>query len=103
MRARNEEAAELKRILEVYERAPGQMITKDESSILFSPNTKRTVRVQMKATLAVSQEKWGERYLGLPVSIGIQRRRHLYISNKRFGAEFKDGRKRCSQRRVKKF
>jgi hypothetical protein len=40
MRARNEEAAELKRILEAYERASGQMINKDKSSILFSPNKK---------------------------------------------------------------
>jgi hypothetical protein len=101
MRARNEEADELKRILEVYERASGQMINKDKSSILFSPNTKRTVRVQMKATLAISQEKWGEGALGYLFPLGYQRR-HLHISNRRFGAECKDGRKRCSRRRGKK-
>jgi hypothetical protein len=57
MRARNEEAMELKRVLEVYERVSGQMINKDKSSVLFSPNTTRTVRDQMKATLSISQEK----------------------------------------------
>lgn len=41
MRAKNEEAAELKRVLEVYERVSGQMINIDKSSILFSPNTIR--------------------------------------------------------------
>jgi len=75
MRARNEEASELKRILEVYERVWGQMINKDKSSILFSPNTERTIRVQLKATLSISQEKWGERYLGLPVSIGKSKKK----------------------------
>jgi hypothetical protein len=75
MRARNEEAQELKRILGIYERVSRQMINKDKSSILFSPNTTRAVRVQMKATLSISQEKWGERYLGLPVSIGISKKK----------------------------
>jgi hypothetical protein len=51
MRARNEEAMELKRVLEVYERVSGQMINKDKSSVLFILNTARTVRDQMKATL----------------------------------------------------
>jgi hypothetical protein len=83
MRAQNEEAAELKRILAVYERVSRQMINKDKSSILFSSNTKRTVRVHMKATLSISQEKWGERYLGLHVSIGISKKKAFaYIKQK---------------------
>lgn len=83
MRARNEEAAELKRVLGVYERVSGQVINKEKSSILFSPNTARTVREQMKATLSISQEKWGERYLGLPVSIGISKKKTFaYIKQK---------------------
>jgi hypothetical protein len=83
MRARNEEAAELKRILEVYERASGQMINKDKSSILFSPNKKITVSVQMKVTMSILQEKCGKRYLGLPVSIGISKKKTFaYIKQK---------------------
>jgi hypothetical protein len=75
MHARREVAAELRRILEVYERVSGQVINKDKSSILFSPNTARVVRDEMKATLSISQDKWGERYLGLPVSIGISKKK----------------------------
>jgi hypothetical protein len=75
MHARREEAAELRRILEVYEGVSGQVINKDKSSILFSPNTARVVRDEMKATLSISQDKWGERYLGLPVSIGISKKK----------------------------
>ena len=51
------------------------MINKDKSSILFSPNTARATRDEMKATLSISQEKWGERYLGLPISIGISKKK----------------------------
>ncbi|WVZ62142.1 hypothetical protein U9M48_011922 [Paspalum notatum var. saurae] len=75
MRARSEEAAELKRILGVYERVSGQVINKEKSSILFGPNTSRAVRDELKTTLSISQEKWGERYLGLPVSIGISKKK----------------------------
>ena len=83
MRVRNEEAAELKRVLGVYERVSGQVINIEKSSILFSPNTTRTLREQMKATLSISQEKWGERYLGLPVSIGISKKKTFaYIKQK---------------------
>jgi hypothetical protein len=56
----------------------GQVINKDKSSILFSSNMARRVRDEMKATLSISQEKWGERYLGLPVSIGISKKKHLH-------------------------
>jgi len=83
MRARDVEATELKRVLDVYERASGQMINKDKSSVLFSPNTARTVRDQMKAALSISQERWGERYLGLPVSIGVSKKKTFaYIKQK---------------------
>lgn len=44
MKATNGSAAELKRILDVYESVSGQMINKDKSSILFSPNTGAAVR-----------------------------------------------------------
>ena len=37
MRARASDAQELGRILEVYERASGQVINKDKSTIIYSP------------------------------------------------------------------
>ncbi|GJN08951.1 hypothetical protein PR202_ga26913 [Eleusine coracana subsp. coracana] len=46
------------------------MINKDKSLILFSPNTPRHVRETMKATMSITHETSGERYLGLPVSVG---------------------------------
>jgi len=83
LRARNGEAKELKRVLEVYERVLGQMINKFKSSVLFSPNTVSTARDQMKAILSVAQEKWGQRYLGLPVSIEKSKKKTFtYIKQK---------------------
>lgn len=83
MRADNKEATELKRILSLYERVSGQMINKDKSAIVFSPNTGRSMRDHMMVTLAITQETWGERYLGLLVSIGKSRKKTFsYIKQK---------------------
>lgn len=83
MKANNESAAELKRILDVYEGVSGQMINKEKLSILFSPNTPSQVRAQMRCTLSITQETTRERYLGLPVSVGKSRKRTFsYIKQK---------------------
>lgn len=48
------DAQELGKILEIYERASGQVINKDKSSIMFSPNTNQQVRDQMRSILSIS-------------------------------------------------
>lgn len=75
MKAGSSEARELKRILDVYEAVSGQMINKDKSSVLFSPNTTTRRKEYIKTTLSITQETMGERYLGLPVSVGKSRKR----------------------------
>ena len=40
MRAAPSDAHELRRILQIYESASGQVINRDKSFVLFSPNTK---------------------------------------------------------------
>ena len=75
MRAHRNDVEELKRILHVYEKASGQMINKDKSSILFSPNTNSHVRWQVKTVLSIGSEASNEKYLGLPISIGKSRRK----------------------------
>jgi hypothetical protein len=39
MKARASDALELRRILEVYEKASGQVINREKSSLMFSPNS----------------------------------------------------------------
>jgi hypothetical protein len=83
MRARAGDAKELKRLLDIYEKASGQMINRDKSSIMFSPNTRTSVRQQMRGALSISQEARNERYLGLPISVGRSRKRAFeYIKQK---------------------
>ena len=54
MRARASDARELRHILEVYERASGQVINKDKSSIMFSPNTRQEERGQVRSSLLIT-------------------------------------------------
>ena len=54
MRATASDAQELKRILEVYERASGQVINKDKSSVMFSPNTRQEERGQVRSSLLIT-------------------------------------------------
>lgn len=75
MKARVNYAQELVHILDIYERASGQVINKEKSSILFSPNTSQQVRDQMKNCLSIDHEVRGEKYLGLPVAVGRSRKR----------------------------
>ena len=57
-------------MLEIYEACSGQMINKDKSSIMFSPNVHQSVRDEVKQVLELSSEANNERYLGLPVHLG---------------------------------
>jgi len=76
-------AQELMRILERYEGASGQIINKDKSSIMFSPNTSEIIRHHIKSNMSIIQEAWNEKYLGLPVSVGISKKKIFeYIKKK---------------------
>jgi hypothetical protein len=57
-------------ILDIYERCSGQMINKEKSSIVFSKNTKKQNKENVKTILSISKEGHSGRYLGLPVYIG---------------------------------
>jgi hypothetical protein len=83
MRACKGDAQELRRILQVYERASRQMINRDKSAILFSPNTTSVDKDEVRQALNIVQEVKSERYLGLPVSIGKSRKKAFeYIKKK---------------------
>jgi len=75
MKAREADALFLKQMLRTYELASGQVINKDKSSVLFSPNTSNYTRQQMRAILSINQEAKSEKYLGLPVTVGRSRKK----------------------------
>ncbi|WVZ54295.1 hypothetical protein U9M48_005117 [Paspalum notatum var. saurae] len=83
MKAREADAQVLKQILEAYELASGQVINKDKSSILFSPNTTSHIKQSFRSVFSINQEAMNERYLGLPVAVGRSRKKAFeYIKNK---------------------
>jgi hypothetical protein len=73
----------LQHILNLYEGVSGQMINKDKTSIMFSPNTPTHMRDQVLMALGTSQSANNEKYLGLPVYIGKSKKRMFeYIKQK---------------------
>jgi len=83
MRANKGDAQELKRILQVYETASGQVINRDKSAVLFSPNTSSDDKEEVRQALNIVLEAKNEKYLGLPVSIGKSRKKAFeYIKKK---------------------
>lgn len=73
VKANRENAMQLQRILQLYERVSGQTINKEKSAVLFSINTKEMHRVQVKQTLNIVKEDINDRYLSLPVNVGLSR------------------------------
>ena len=57
-------------ILQTYERASGQSINLENSSVFFSNNTTDTQKQQMLQILGVKEVVKFESYLGLPTLIG---------------------------------
>uniref|UniRef100_A0A803P9U8 Reverse transcriptase domain-containing protein n=1 Tax=Cannabis sativa TaxID=3483 RepID=A0A803P9U8_CANSA len=56
----------LNAILQLYNRATGQLVNKDKSSILFSPNTSADSQHQFQQSLHLTGEGFVSKYLGVP-------------------------------------
>ncbi|KAK4400699.1 putative ribonuclease H protein, partial [Sesamum angolense] len=61
-------------ILEKYERASGQLINLDKSSIFFSSNTAHEDRMEMATLLGVRIDSMPSKYLGFPYFVGRNKR-----------------------------
>jgi hypothetical protein len=60
----------LRNILNLYEVCLGQIINKDKSSIMFSPNMRQAVREAVMQEMGIRSEAHNEKYLGLPIYMG---------------------------------
>jgi len=67
----------LQQILSLYEDVSGQMVNKEKTSIMFSPNTSKHVRDQVLTALGVEHTAKNEKYLGLPIYIG-KYKQHMF-------------------------
>jgi hypothetical protein len=59
--------------LDLYEKASGQKLNKEKTSIFFSRNTKAPVRELLSRLIGVPPTQKYETYLGLPVLVGRSR------------------------------
>ena len=68
--ATRDEGETIAEILQTYERASGQSINLEKSSVYFSNNTSERQKGHILETLGVKEVVWFESYLGLPTLIG---------------------------------
>ena len=68
--ATRDEGETIAKILQTYERASGQSINLEKSSVYFSSNTSERQKGQILETLGVKEVVRFESYLGLPTLIG---------------------------------
>lgn len=57
-------------ILEDYHRGSGQLVNKQKSAIFYSANCEQEAKVTVHNSLQINVEALGEKYLGLPTSVG---------------------------------
>ena len=74
-RADGGDARYLQDILHTYEECSGQMINKEKSTIMFSTNTVGGKRREVMQALNIQKETMNERYLGLLVFVGRDKKR----------------------------
>ena len=72
--ANGEEGEKLKLILQMYEPNFGQKINLDKSEVLFSPNTNIESKRKIQELFGVRRTKSLGRYLGIPASVGKDRK-----------------------------
>ena len=65
--ATTEECQNLMHILAIYERASGQAINRQKSTLFFNPNTKLPLQLSIGNMLGVQVMTSCEKYLGLPM------------------------------------
>jgi hypothetical protein len=73
MQADEANATNLKRILDEYCQASGQLVSTAKSSVFFSPNTHVEERAAICTRLEIMTEALTDRYLGLPAMVGADR------------------------------
>lgn len=65
---------EIARILRTYEKASGQQINLEKSSVFFSPCVSDVKRERLMNELGIGVVMRGERYLGLPMILGLSKK-----------------------------
>ena len=67
----------IQEVLGMYERASGQKINSNKTTLFFSNNTSFDTKEELKLLLGVPEIKEYERYLGLPTVVGRKKKGEL--------------------------
>ena len=65
-----EDCEEIQRLLLVYEKATGQQVNRQKTSLFFSPNTAMEIQEDIKQRFKADIIRQHEKYLGLPSLVG---------------------------------
>ena len=85
-RARVGDVEKIQVILGKYERALGQKINSNKTTLFFSNNTSNVTKDEMKNLLGMAEIKEYERYLGLPTVVGRKKKASLnFIKDRVWG------------------
>lgn len=74
MRSDHKSCQNLISILQKYEKASGQCINFDKSSITFSAKTSSEMKIRVKRDLQIQKEGGNGKYLGLPETLGRKKK-----------------------------
>ena len=72
-RATHVECQKLQDILRLYEKASGQKLNRDKTTLFFNRNTPQTMQDELKKILDVPSIQQYERYLGFPSLVGKEK------------------------------
>jgi hypothetical protein len=72
-KANAKEWEKIQALLELYEKASGQKLNREKTSLLFSKNTPQVVKDQLVNLVGVTPTSCFEKYLGLPSMVGKSR------------------------------
>ena len=102
-RAQISDIQAIQEILELYEKASGQHINKEKTTLFFSKTISMTVKNDIKNFLGVLEIKEYEKYLGLPAVVGRNRSASLNFIKERVWEKIQGGRRKCCHKLAKKF
>ena len=85
-RARVEDVSKILEILGKYERALGQKLNANKTTIFFGGNVTDSEKLQVQSLLGVPKIKEYEKYLGLPLVVGRHKKASFnYIKDRVWG------------------
>ena len=97
-----EECDALQRVLNVYEGASGQQLNRAKSSLFFSSNTPINIQEIIKERFGAQVIKHHEKYLGLPLLVGRNKKNTFNSIKEKLRKSLLDGKRSYCLRRGKK-